>query len=192
MKSRRALATCLIVLSVGWACAPDAEKKPDASTSKSQAPERKPETKEAPLPEKTPDPPVETEQPPAVTGPDAIKVQHLLIAFRDAAGFAGSAPEAARERSEREARELALALLDRVRGGEDFDALIEQYTDDSSPGIYGMTNTGAPSRPGYQTRGGMVAAFGDIGFELEVGEVGLAEYDPATSKFGFHIIKRIE
>lgn len=38
----------------------------------------------------------------------------------------------------------------------------------------------------------MVPAFGDIGFKLQVGEIGLAEYNPITSKFGWHIIKRIQ
>ena len=38
----------------------------------------------------------------------------------------------------------------------------------------------------------MVQRFGDVGFGLEVGETGMAEYDPRTSPFGWHIIKRIE
>jgi hypothetical protein len=38
----------------------------------------------------------------------------------------------------------------------------------------------------------MVRAFGDIGFSLEVGGVGLAVYDSAMSKYGWHIIKRLE
>jgi parvulin-like peptidyl-prolyl isomerase len=38
----------------------------------------------------------------------------------------------------------------------------------------------------------MVGAFGDVGFPLQVGEIGLAEYDPQKSKYGWHIIKRIE
>jgi hypothetical protein len=36
----------------------------------------------------------------------------------------------------------------------------------------------------------MAGAFGDVGFQLEVGGIGLAEYDPSTSPFGYHIIKR--
>jgi parvulin-like peptidyl-prolyl isomerase len=38
----------------------------------------------------------------------------------------------------------------------------------------------------------MVKAFGDVSFSLEVGGVGLAVYDPATSKYGWHVIKRLE
>ncbi|MEM6570705.1 MAG: peptidylprolyl isomerase [Planctomycetota bacterium] len=45
---------------------------------------------------------------------------------------------------------------------------------------------------GYYARTGMVPAFGDVGFSLKVGEVGFAVYDPQTSKYGYHIIKRVE
>jgi parvulin-like peptidyl-prolyl isomerase len=38
----------------------------------------------------------------------------------------------------------------------------------------------------------MVPAFGDVGFTLRVGEIGLAPHDPTTSPFGWHVIKRIE
>ena len=38
----------------------------------------------------------------------------------------------------------------------------------------------------------MARAFGDVGFSLEVGELGVADFDPSTSPFGYHIIKRVE
>jgi parvulin-like peptidyl-prolyl isomerase len=37
----------------------------------------------------------------------------------------------------------------------------------------------------------MAPAFGDIGFALAPGEIGMASFDPRTSPFGWHIIKRI-
>lgn len=40
-------------------------------------------------------------------------------------------------------------------------------------------------------RSGMAPAFGDIGFNLKVGEIGMAQYDKQTSPFGIHVIKRI-
>lgn len=40
-------------------------------------------------------------------------------------------------------------------------------------------------------RAAMVAAFGDVGFSLGEGEVGLAEFDEEKSPFGWHIIKRL-
>lgn len=41
-------------------------------------------------------------------------------------------------------------------------------------------------------RNELVAAFGDVGYALEVGEYGMATYDPKTSPFGCHVIKRLE
>jgi parvulin-like peptidyl-prolyl isomerase len=38
----------------------------------------------------------------------------------------------------------------------------------------------------------MVPVFGDVGFSLKVNEIGLGEYDPKKSKYGWHIIKRIK
>lgn len=40
-------------------------------------------------------------------------------------------------------------------------------------------------------RAAMVPAFGDIGFGLEVGEVGVATFDEKSSPFGWHVIKRL-
>jgi parvulin-like peptidyl-prolyl isomerase len=44
---------------------------------------------------------------------------------------------------------------------------------------------------GEYPRNRMVAAFGDIGFGLGVGDVGIANFDPRTSPYGWHIIKRL-
>ncbi|MBL7008273.1 MAG: peptidylprolyl isomerase [Planctomycetes bacterium] len=41
-------------------------------------------------------------------------------------------------------------------------------------------------------RKGMAKAFGDVGFSLQVGEIGMAEYHAIDSRFGWHIIKRIK
>ena len=38
----------------------------------------------------------------------------------------------------------------------------------------------------------MVPAFGDVGFSLAPGAVGLAMYDTSTSPFGYHVIRRLE
>ena len=103
------------------------------------------------------------------------------------------------QRSKTEAEALAKTLLERAQGGEDFDALVKEYTDDAHPGIYQMANFF--SQPDMSPdavedkifpRSRMVNAFGDVGFPLEVGEIGMANYDPNTSKYGWHIIKRIK
>jgi len=41
-------------------------------------------------------------------------------------------------------------------------------------------------------RTGLVPAFGDVGFTLEVGAVALAPFDAKQSPFGWHIIKRLQ
>jgi hypothetical protein len=121
--------------------------------------------------------------------PDYITVQHCLIAFK------GSLPKPTVTRSKDEAKQLAYEVFEKAKKGENFDGLVKQYTDDSPPGIYVMANTGKPPRkpiPQEFPRGRMVAAFGDTGFPLKVGEYGMADYDPVKSPFGWHIVKRIE
>ena len=128
--------------------------------------------------------------------PQHITVQHILIGFKDAMGFQGSAPPKAQARTEAEAKALAYEILDRAKKGENFDQLVTQYTDDSPPGIYSMSNIGvqADTANGEFERQGMVAAFGDVGFTLQVGEIGMADYDAVTftSPYGWHVIKRIK
>ena len=59
-----------------------------------------------------------------------------------------------------------------------------------------MSNIGVePAADGSEyPRQGMVAAFGNVGFALNVGEIGIADYDPTTmtSPYGWHIIKRVK
>lgn len=118
--------------------------------------------------------------------PQHIKVQHILI------GFEGSVRGKPITRSKEEAKTLAYEILARARQGEDFDALVREYTDDSPPGIYGMSNFGIQPGPGEYPRNGMVPAFGDVGFSMSPGNIGIADYDPQKSPFGWHIIKRLE
>ncbi|MCX6560433.1 MAG: peptidylprolyl isomerase [Candidatus Aminicenantes bacterium] len=124
--------------------------------------------------------------------PDRITLQHILISFL---GSAGTVPDVTRTQAE--AKALAEMILGLARQGGDYGALVKQYTDDRAPGIYKMANFGVdpiqgpPSKKEY-ARAKMVAAFGDVGFKLKVGEVGLAVYDPIKSKYGWHVIKRLE
>lgn len=120
------------------------------------------------------------------TPPQHVQVQHILI------GFTGSVPGKAISRSKDEAKTLAYQILERARNGEDFDELVRQYTDDSPPGIYGMSEKGLPPGPGEYPRDGMVAAFGNVGFNISPGNIGIADYDAKDSPFGYHIIKRLK
>jgi foldase protein PrsA len=118
--------------------------------------------------------------------PDVVVVQHILI------GFKKSVRGKELERTKKEAAALAEQLLERARAGEDFDAMVKEYTDDQYPGVYRLTNFDAPLMQNSHERKSMVANFGAVAFELEVGEVGLAKYHPGNSPFGWHIIKRLE
>jgi parvulin-like peptidyl-prolyl isomerase len=96
------------------------------------------------------------------------------------------------ERTKKQAETLAWEIFDRAEAGEDFDALVKEYTNDSHPGIYTMVNRGIAQPPGTSKRGDMATNFGDISFRLDVGEIGMAKFHADASPFGWHIIKRIE
>ena len=169
------------------------------------------------------------------------RIQHVLISF------AGTRTEATRTKEE--AEKLAMDILARAQAGEDFDALVMEYTDDpggksTEPrGSYSMMNTGRRNVEADEAsaviqkeaeaiqqgliarvqskeitmeeaqaefrkiteplvlklsaiqwfpREQMVPGFGNIGFKLKVGEVGISNYHQADSPFGWHIIKRYE
>ena len=122
-----------------------------------------------------------------------VTVQHVLI------GFKGSVRGKMIERSREDAENLANEILAKAQAGENFDALVKEYTDDSPPGIYHMANFNQDSdlrNPVLEMRvyprDKMVGAFGNVGFPLKVGEVGLANHDMKESPFGWHIIKRLK
>ncbi|MEO6593987.1 MAG: peptidylprolyl isomerase, partial [Planctomycetota bacterium] len=106
----------------------------------------------------------------------SIEVQHILIAFQ------GSGVPSA-TRSKDEAKALAQKVYAEVIAGGDFGELVKKYTNDSAPGIYPMTKV---------SRRDMVQGFGDVGWRLQVGEVGVAPFDAKASKYGWHIIKRLK
>ena len=117
--------------------------------------------------------------------PDVVTVQHVLISFKGKI----SKPV---ERTKKQAEKLAWEIFDRAEAGEDFDALVKEYTNDSHPGIYTMVNRGVAQPPGTSKRDSMAVNFGDVSFRLDVGEIGMAKFHAELSPFGWHIIKRIE
>jgi parvulin-like peptidyl-prolyl isomerase len=119
--------------------------------------------------------------------PKRVMVQHCLIAFQGP-----DFPNVTRTMEEAQA--LAEKLFAEAKDGADFNEMVKQYTSDSAPGIYKMVNSGLPvdGASGSSSRDGMVKGFGDVSFSLKVDEYGLCPYDPATSKYGWHIIKRLE
>ncbi len=115
-----------------------------------------------------------------------VTVEHILIGVKG-----GRASSAKREQGE--AQRVAFDLLGRARGDEDFVKLRDEYTEDPGKGPYTMTNNGVdPAGRSEYARDGMAKAFGDVSFRLELGQVGITDYDPVTSPFGYHVIKRVK
>src|SRR5882672_7338362 len=131
--------------------------------------------------------PAPTPAPSPSAEPSRVVVQHILVSFGD------KIPGKKIARTESEARALAGQLLERARKGEDFDALVKQYTDDQHPGIYAMFNRGMrPQGRDEYPRQGMVPCFGDLSFSLAPGAIGMCELDATRSPYGWHIIKRLK
>lgn len=107
---------------------------------------------------------------------EGITVQHVLIAFK-------GAQRATVTRSKEEAKVLAEKVWTEARSGVNFKDLMAMHSTDSGGGEYPMTKAG---------RAGMVAGFGNVGFRLKVGEIGVAPWHEKDSPFGWHIIKRVK
>ncbi|MFT4516001.1 MAG: hypothetical protein ACI89X_003906 [Planctomycetota bacterium] len=108
---------------------------------------------------------------------EGITVQHVLIAYKGAPRIQGVT------RTMDEAKVLAEKVWREALAGADFKGLMKTHSDDSGGGEYPMTKTG---------RAGMVAGFGDVGFRLKVGEIGVAPWHTKASPYGWHIIKRVK
>ena len=122
--------------------------------------------------------------PPAV--PDHIAVDHILIGVEGARGLAST-------RSVAEAKAFAYDLLAKLRAGGDWAKAKRENSEDPPPGgPYGLANHGVKPAAGEHGRGNMVPAFGDVGFTLAVGAIGMADFDARKSPYGFHLIKRVK
>ncbi len=109
------------------------------------------------------------------------RVKHILVMNVDE----NNAPLSDAENAEK--RKAAEDLLKRAKGGEDFDALVAEYSEDP----------GSKSQPdGYYlgegfilgSQGSMVPEFEAASLALEVGGVS----DIVETSYGYHIIKRYE
>ena len=97
---------------------------------------------------------------------DFVRATHILFLIED-------------EEGKTEKKELADQLLQRLKNGEDFEALKEEYSEDT--GLKGNTD-------GYYfLRGVYDKAFEDAAFNLKEGEIS----EVVTSDLGYHIIKRL-
>ncbi len=108
------------------------------------------------------------------------RAKHILVEKPEEAAEGEEAAEAATEAAEegKTGKELADELLERAKNGEDFDAMVAEYS----------TDPGSESNPdGYIfTDGEMVKEFEDCVKSLEPGEFGICESD-----YGYHIIQKL-
>jgi parvulin-like peptidyl-prolyl isomerase len=129
--------------------------------------------------------------------PDRVLVDQIVISFR------GAHPRVTADLSREAAERLAHRILDQLRRGESFERLKQEHSTDRSErtgaanGPYDARNLGQPYRQRADgipvvPRSHMAKSWGDLAFRLEVGEVGMAEYDPEDCPYGWHILKRLK
>lgn len=106
--------------------------------------------------------------------PAKIGVKHVLVKFKGAKNAADGIT-----RSRAEACLRAIEARDKIRNGEDFDAVVKAMSDE----------------PGAATRGGSIGTverkdlqkpFADAAFELSINQLS----DVVETDFGFHVILR--
>ena len=166
-----------LALGCGGGAEPQPETKPGPKSGAESGLGSKPAPKQEPRPELMPAKLANPE-------PEHILVAHVLISF----GGAGTQATRNREAAEK----LAYEVLARARKGEDFNKLIKDLSDDSGEGVYGMANNRVSPVGEEHERRRMVPAFGDVGFKLEVGTIGMSVFDAQKSPYGWHIIKRLK
>ncbi|HEV7925024.1 MAG TPA: peptidylprolyl isomerase [Verrucomicrobiae bacterium] len=107
--------------------------------------------------------------------PERVHVAHILISTLDPVTQQPVPPEKKKEKLK-----LANELKARAEKGEDFAALVKQYSDDP----------GSKSKGGEYTfsKGQMVPEFEGASFSMKTNQIS----DPVETRFGYHIIKLLE
>jgi len=115
------------------------------------------------------------ENPAQFEQPERVRVSHLLLRPVDA-----NTREPLTEEIRQAKRKQIEELLQRARAGEDFAALVKQYSEDP----------GSKDRGGEYVfpRGQMVPEFEVAAWSLQPGQIS----DVVTTQFGYHIIKMLE
>ena len=104
--------------------------------------------------------------------PETVRASHLLLSTRNPV-----TDEELDDAKKKEKRQLLEKLLERARKGEDFAALVKEYSDDP----------GSRDKGGEYSfqRGQMVPEFERAAFALKTNQIS----DIVTTRFGYHIIK---
>jgi cyclophilin family peptidyl-prolyl cis-trans isomerase len=88
---------------------------------------------------------------------------------------------------QKEAMALQTALMARIESKEITMEQAQAEFEEAAKGLRARL-----SAIQWIPRGQMVPGFGNIGFNLEVGEIGISNFDKIDSPYGWHIIKRYE
>ena len=101
---------------------------------------------------------IERPQPDFGGQPALVEVQHILLSF------AGANPRIPATRTRKETEALVNDIVERARNGEDFVAMVREFSDDpvnpadKNPGVYKLLNTGAFEKPDRAAMAKMEAA----------------------------------
>ncbi|HEY0192713.1 MAG TPA: peptidylprolyl isomerase [Kofleriaceae bacterium] len=107
------------------------------------------------------------------------QVKHILISWKDLeSSFGGHIDERAAKRTKADAEALVKQLVQQLKSGADFDALMKTNSEDGGSAASGHVFTVTPDAQ-------LVIEFRQLSLRLNVGEVGVVQSD-----YGFHIIKR--
>jgi foldase protein PrsA len=104
------------------------------------------------------------------------QIKHILIGWKDSE----SHDPRAEQRTKADAEAKVKDIVDKLKAGGDFDALMRESSED--PGS-ASTARPYPVSPGAS----LVIEFKQLGLRLRIGEVGVVQSD-----YGFHIMKRVE
>ncbi len=118
--------------------------------------------------------------------PQQAIVQHVLI------GFDSSSLNDKAKRGFNEAKALSKKIYRRATSGDDFDELVETFSDAEKPGIMTINNYGVSIGYGEIGRKDLVEGFTNASFGLSVNEITMTGFDMKDSPSGFHIIKRLK
>jgi peptidyl-prolyl cis-trans isomerase C len=102
------------------------------------------------------------------TNEEEVRARHILIRVTDPKD----------EKASKEAENKIKALIERLKKGEDFAALANEFTEDPS----GKQNGGDLD---YFTKDQMVPEFSAVAFQLEKGQIS----EPVRTQFGWHVLK---
>ena len=112
---------------------------------------------------------------------NVAEVRHILVGWADLIeNYQGHMDPKAQKRTKAEAEVLIKDLLEKIKGGADFEALMKEKSEDSA-----STSSNRPIK--VTPDAGLVIEFRQLALRLHVGEYGVCQSD-----FGFHIIKRYE